>query len=131
MRRFATGATRDEDASKPDFRGFLSIPVLRRFAVYMHRHRMQADGKMRDSDNWKRGIPRSAYLSSGWRHWLDFAEHADEGRGQDALEAACAVLFNVMGWMHEEILATRDTKPLPVLPERIRKAAEKLKRRRA
>lgn len=105
MREFQTGATRDDATDKPDFRGFLSIQVLRRYAQYMHKHRKQADGGLRDADNWKKGIPQRAYLESAWRHFLDWAELADleDPPSAEVQEAACALLFNVMGWLHEEI----------------------------
>ena len=53
MHHFGTGATRDSDANKLDFEGFLSPPALEAYAEYMHRHRFQADGVVRASDNWQ------------------------------------------------------------------------------
>jgi hypothetical protein len=105
MREFESGATRDDATDKLDFRGFLSIQVLRRYARYMHKHRKQADGQLRDSDNWKHGIPQKAYLESAWRHFLDWAELADteDPPSAEVQEAACALLFNIMGWLHEEM----------------------------
>jgi hypothetical protein len=105
MREFESGATRDDATDKLDFRGFLSIQVLRRYAQYMHKHRKQADGNLRDSDNWKHGIPQKAYLESAWRHFLDWAELADleDPPSVEVQEAACALLFNIMGWLHEEM----------------------------
>ena len=47
MRKFETGATRDEEIGKYDFEGFLAPTVLVRFAEYMHKHRIQADGNIR------------------------------------------------------------------------------------
>jgi len=46
-----TGATRDVDNDKYDYEGFLSPIVLHRYAQYMHKHRLQSDGELRDSDN--------------------------------------------------------------------------------
>ncbi len=97
-----TGATRDTDTVKPDFRGYLSIPALRVFGAYMLKHQTQADGSRRASDNWKAGIPKAAYLSSAWRHFLDWQEAAEKGDTGAALDAAAALWFNVQGWMHEE-----------------------------
>jgi hypothetical protein len=68
MREFKSGATRDDDADKYDYEGFLSPLVLERYAEYMHKHRKQADGKMRDSDNWQKGIPVVQYMKSKLRH---------------------------------------------------------------
>ena len=99
MRKFASGATRDSDETKLDYEGFLSPLVLRRFAEYMHQHRLQADGKLRDSDNWQKGIPLDAYMKSGWRHFMDW--WACHRASQDPAEALCALLFNVQGYLHE------------------------------
>jgi hypothetical protein len=113
VRRFATGATRDTDAGKLDYEGFLSPLVLERYARYMNRHRVQSDGNLRDSDNWQHGMPRDQYIKSGWRHFMDWwAAH----RGLTALarepleEAICALLFNVMGYLHEHL---KEQNPLP------------------
>lgn len=101
MRQFTTGATRDTDEGKLDFEGFLSPTVLERYAAYMHKNRIQADGQLRDSDNWQKGIPREAYMKSGWRHF--FAWWKAWRRGENGTEDACALLFNVMGWLHETL----------------------------
>lgn len=102
MREFETGATRDDDTEKLDYEGFLSPRVLRRYAKYMHRNRLQADGKLRDSDNWQKGIPIDAYMKSMWRH---FMEVWDTHRRQEGSieEPLCALLFNVMGYLHETV----------------------------
>lgn len=104
VRIFDSGATRDSDTGKLDYRGFLSPLVLKRFAEYMQQHQVQSDGTLRASDNWKKGIPQDAYLSSELRHMIDvwlilegYPEHAREGI-EDAL---CAMLFNIQGMLHE------------------------------
>ena len=61
VRVFDTGATRDQDTTKPDFEGFLSPFVIERFGEYMSKHRVQVDGSIRDSDNWQKGIPFCGY----------------------------------------------------------------------
>ena|ERR1700683_2355163 len=104
MREFDTGATRDEDDDKWDFEGFLSPLVLSRFAEYMHTHRIQADGSLRASDNWQKGIPLDAYMKSMFRHFMDvWGEHRWPGDcvSPDIEEALCALLFNVQGYLHE------------------------------
>ena len=103
MRRFDTGATRDSDDGKLDYEGFLSALVLRRYAEYMHAHRVQADGELRDSDNWQGGMPKSVYMKSMWRHFYDvWAIHRGVQDG-DIVEALMALCFNVMGYAHEEL----------------------------
>lgn len=102
MRTFETGATRDSDENKYDYEGFLSPFVLKRFAEYMHKHRIQADGTLRASDNWQKGIPREQYMKSMWRHFMDVWEAHRMGWSDDTQEEAlCALLFNVMGYMYE------------------------------
>jgi hypothetical protein len=86
---------------------FLPADVIQMFGEYMHRHRTQADGQLRDPDNWKRGIPLDSYISSAWRHLQDVWLH-HEGRSDLAREgleeALCALLFNVQGYLHELLL---------------------------
>lgn len=103
MREFETGATRDSDENKWDFEGFLSPHVLEAYAAYMHKNRLQADGKLRDSDNWQKGIPIDAYMKSMWRHFFAVWKGHRTGTLQD--EELCALLFNVMGMLHERIKA--------------------------
>ena len=100
VRTFDTGATRDLDASKLDFEGFLSPVVLERYAEYMHKHRIQPDGALRDSDNWQKGIPKTAYMKSGWRHFFDWwLAHRGFASRDGIEEAVCALLFNAMGYL--------------------------------
>ena len=104
MRKFESGATRDADEDKWDYEGFLSPPVLARYAEYMHNNRVQADGNVRASDNWQKGIPQDAYMKSAWRHFMEWWWcHRIEVHGPMAEEALCALLFNVMGYLHEEL----------------------------
>ena len=103
MRQFETGATRDTDQGKLDYEAFLSPIVLRRYGEYMHEHRQQSDGELRDGDNWQKGMPRDQYMKSGWRHFMDWWTcHRAEEEDQYLVETAlCALLFNVMGYLHE------------------------------
>ena len=103
MRVFETGATRNVDENKYDYEGFLSPLVLERFAKYMHKHRKQADGNTRASDNWQKGMPLDSYMKGGWRHFMDWwLCHRKYERGQECIEdALCALMFNVQGYLHE------------------------------
>lgn len=106
MRTFDTGATRDSDNGKLDYEGFLSPLVLERYAQYMHQHRNQADGKLRDSDNWQRGLPLTAYMKSLWRHFMDVWQQHRGLPGRDTIEdSLMAMLFNTMGYAHELLKA--------------------------
>jgi len=102
MRQFGTGATRNSDEGKNDYEGFLSPSVIERFGEYMTKHRKQADGQLRDSDNWQKGIPRTAYIKSNWRHFMDlWKEHRGIATKDGIEEALCAIMFNTMGYLHE------------------------------
>lgn len=111
IRKFKTGATRDTDMGKNDYEGFLSPLVIERFGNYMTKHRIQSDGSLRDSDNWQKGIPKEAYIKSAWRHFLDFwflhrgHSRFDKQRNEEITkeEVLCAILFNIMGYLHEEL----------------------------
>lgn len=106
VRVFESGATRDLDADKHDPEGFLSPLVIDAFNEYMHKNRFQRDGNIRDSDNWQKGIPLSAYMKSMWRHFLDVWKH-HRNLSQTAKEplklALCGLLFNVSGYLHETL----------------------------
>lgn len=106
MRVFDTGATRNVDDTKLDYEGFLSPLVLNRYAKYLNKHRIQADGQVRPSDNWQKGIPLDVYMKSCWRHFMDWwTGHREPPYGQTQTEefedAICAVLFNASGYLHE------------------------------
>ena len=108
VREFSTGATRDDEGTKPDYRGFLSPLALRRFGQYMNEHRVQADGTLRASDNWKKGIPQKEYLSSLLRHavalWYEIEYVRVEPKPKHIEDLLCAIFFNAQGLLHERLL---------------------------
>ena len=120
IRKFDTGATRDTDDGKLDYEGFLSPSALARYAVYMHSHRKQSDGKMRDSDNWQKGIPLDCYMKSLWRHFIEaWTSHRSETHDSYEMEdSLCAVIFNAFGYLHEitkgDTLADEETRSFGV-----------------
>jgi hypothetical protein len=104
IRKFDTGATRNADAGKLDYEGFLSPLVLKRYGEYMNSHRKQADGTMRDSDNWQKGIPLTVYIKSAWRHFIDvWAGHRGHATPDDIETNLCALIFNASGYLHERL----------------------------
>jgi len=106
IRQFDTGATRDTSEGKPDYPGFLSPLVVKRFGEYMLKHQVQSDGTLRSSSNWKKRIPLEAYLSSAWRHLLDWwLQHEGHEAREPQEDALCAVLFNAAGYLHEVLKA--------------------------
>ena len=115
-RQFSTGATRDTAEGKPDYDGYLSPLVLRRYAQYMTKHRVQSDGRLRASDNWQKGIPQDEYRKSLWRHMVDFLTLARgwSAPGVDVEEAVCGILFNASGWLHERLKVSEQNIPAEV-----------------
>lgn len=121
-RQFATGATRDADEGKPDYEAFLSPLVVYAYGVHMKRHTKGPDGKAREGDDWQQGIPLGVYMKSMWRHFFDvWATHRRFGqpgnkhqgiylaiRKERIVTALCALLFNVMGYLHEYLKANPD-----------------------
>ncbi len=99
MREFETGATRDTAEGKYEYIGFLSPIVLERFAEYMHQNRIQADGNLRSSSNWKKGIPTEAYAQSLGRHFMEWWKAWERNEVDE--DALCAMIFNIQGLLLE------------------------------
>jgi len=105
MRKFNTGATRNDDTGKLDYEGFLSAPVLRRYAHYLNKHRKQADGNLRTADNWQKLFGEEHFnvcMKSAWRHFMSWwLQH----RGFDDLDtiedSICALIFNATAYLHK------------------------------
>jgi hypothetical protein len=123
VRKFDTGATRSAEGDKPDYEGFLSPTALIRFGQYMHKHRKQADGNLRASDNWQKGIPIPQYLKSLFRHLVStwaLWRGVPEGRApsdtewNEQEENLCAILFNAQGMLHEILKARAAQKRNPL-----------------
>jgi len=72
----------------------------------MQKHRKQADGTLRESDNWQKGMPLATYMKGLWRHFLHFWQRHrgwpvnDPKAAADIQEDLCAILFNSMGYLH-------------------------------
>lgn len=76
--------------------------VLERFGEYMQQHRLQADGELRPSDNWKAGIPKEAYMKSLWRHFMSAWKLHKGLKDPETIEdTLCAIIFNAQGYLHE------------------------------
>jgi len=104
IRTFETGATRSPMKDKLCYSGFLSPLALKRFAEYMHHHRTQANGQIREPNNWKKGIPLDSFMDSMSRHYQDVWLHMDgfsEEATEDIETALCGLMFNVQGMLHE------------------------------
>lgn len=102
LRKFQSGATRESDEGKYDYEAFFSPLVLERRSTYMHKHRVQVDGNVREGDNWQRGIPLVVYMKALWRHFFDVWKlHRGLTARTDMQDALCAVMFNTEGYLHE------------------------------
>lgn len=98
--KFKTGATRTAETPY-DPEGFLNPRVLKEFCLYMEQHRVQADGTLRASDNWQKGMPTSRAFRSLARHYQDvwLLSRGYEPASPDCKsmrDALCGVLFNAM-----------------------------------
>jgi hypothetical protein len=103
-RKFASGATRNDEKGKHDYEGFLSPLVVERYGHFMNKHRHLEDGTLRASDNWQKGIPFDVYMKSGFRHFMDWwKEHRGHHTADGVEGALCALMFNTMGYLHEHL----------------------------
>jgi hypothetical protein len=98
--QFSTGATRSTENLYDPY-GFLCPRALQLFCEYMETHRIQRDGKTRDSDNWQKGMPSSRAYRSLIRHvfdvWLLSRGYKPKSADcTDITDALCAVMFNAM-----------------------------------
>lgn len=103
IREFKTGATRDKEKDKLDYEGFLSPIVLKAYANYMHKHRLQTDGKLRDSDNWQRLFGDKhddVCMKSLARHFMDlWLEHRGFKSRDGKKDALFGIMFNAMAYL--------------------------------
>lgn len=110
IREWVSGAYRDTNEEKLDYEAFLNPLVIQAFAQYMHKHRHQADGKLRAGDNWQGlfGSPdehRAVCMKSMWRHFHDLWMFHRGYRGRDTIkEALCALLFNIMAYLYSILI---------------------------
>lgn len=107
LRTFDSGATRDTAENKLEPWGFTSALAEQRFCEYMHAHRTQSDGSLRDSDNWKRGFGEDVLMHSLSRHILDlrliWEGHPERARTGDKQETLCAIIFNATALLREDL----------------------------
>ena len=105
MRNFKGGATRDNNEDKYDYEGFLSPIVIEAYGKYMHKNRIQADGKLRDSDNWQKVFGDKhldVCMKSLWRHFLDLWKEHRGFKSREGLDNAIGgILFNVMAYYYK------------------------------
>ncbi len=129
VREFGTGATRSSQEGRIDPEGFLSPLALERYCEYLLKHQVQADGNLRESDNWQKGMPLTSYLKGMWRHFLHaWQRHRgwvvkDPKAAENLQEDLCAIIFNAQGYLHE-LLKAEYTKIEADYPERFYRPVE-------
>ena len=98
VRKFSTGAIRDNEDGKEDYSETISWTAFKRYAEYM-----TGKKKKYGSGNFKKGIPIESYEQSLLRHISKYMINKYEGgdleTDQDHLSA---MVFNIFGIMHEE-----------------------------
>jgi hypothetical protein len=98
MRKFETGAVRDDDTGKESYVETISWTALKRYAQYMTGKKAKYG-----EGNFKKGIPVSSYEDSLVRHVQKYIANKHEGgtveKDEDHL---AAIVFNCFGIMHEE-----------------------------
>lgn len=98
VRKYKTGAIRDDDTSKEDYVETVSWTAMKRFAKYM-----TGKKKRYGSGNFKKGLPIEWYEQSLIRHLQKFMENKYEGGLVEVNEDhLSAMVFNIFGIMHEE-----------------------------
>ena len=108
IRKFTTGATRSNEPDRLDYEGFLSPLALEQFARYMHQHRKQADGTMRDSDNWQNLFGEKhldVCMKSLCRHVVDARlAHRGYKSEQPIIDSLNAIIFNAKAYLLKLLL---------------------------
>ena len=95
MKKTKRGMVREDKSDKLNYLSYFTPYTLERYARHMKRGEL-THGR----SNWKKGsYPQDEYLESAMRHLLALWE----GTPVDEDHAA-AVVFNMMGYMHEEYL---------------------------
>lgn len=118
IRKFESGATRDTETGKLDYEAFMSPLVIQAYARYLHKHRFQSDGNIRDGDNWQKMFGDKHYdvcIKSLFRHFMDawlihdgFMPRIEKGEVVTIDDALAGIIFNAMAYWFK-ILKDRET----------------------
>lgn len=99
-RAFASGATRNTAEGKLDIAGALAPDLLVDFVTFLHGHRKQPDGTMRDAGNWRRGFPKDDVFKSLTRHFFAaWSAHDQKADPEEIRKDLMAVLFNTFAYL--------------------------------
>ena len=98
MRKFKSGAVRDDATGKEDYIETFSWTAQKRFAGYM------TDKKTKYGEgNFKKGIPTESYEKSLVRHLQKYlANKYESGTDEIDEDHLSAMRFNIDGLMHNE-----------------------------
>jgi hypothetical protein len=98
IRKFKSGAIRDNEDQKEDYIETISWSAMKRYAKFM-----TAMKSKYGEGNFKKGIPIDAYERSLLRHIQKYLENKYEGgQVEKELDHLSAILFNCFGIIHEE-----------------------------
>jgi hypothetical protein len=98
MRKFTTGAVRDNDETKEDYVETISWRAMKRYAQYMTGKKSRYG-----AGNFKKGIPIESYEQSLLRHIQKYLENKYEGGTIEVDEDhLSAIVFNTFGIMYEQ-----------------------------
>ncbi len=103
--KFDTGACRSDSSKKLNFIKALSPLVLTEYVDYIRSFNVKnIDGKVREEDNWKLGIPRQQYIESKARHFIDTWKihegYIPDENDEKIIRCLCAEMFNTHGYLH-------------------------------
>lgn len=98
LTHFKSGAIRDSLEGKESYGETISWTAFKRYAQYM-----TSKKEKYGSGNFKKGIDIDSYEDSLMRHYQKYMENKYEGGQVETNEDhLSAIMFNVMGIMHEE-----------------------------
>lgn len=98
VRKFESGAIRDNDDTKEDYIETFSWTAQKRYAQYMTGKKARYG-----AGNFKKGIPIESYEQSLVRHLQKYLENKyEDGTEEKEDDHLAAMRFNIDGIMHEE-----------------------------
>lgn len=106
MRKFKGGATRGNADGKINY-AHSSALAERVWCEYMHQHRIQEDGKLREPDNYKKGMDVESYRTGLAGHNKDIEllleghKVFEKGKEVTPFDAIMASKFNLQGLIIE------------------------------
>lgn len=98
MKKFYTGAVRDDQTNKEDYIESISWLTLKRYAQYMTKMSSKYG-----RGNWIKGIPIESYEQSLLRHIQKYLSNKYYNtQVEPDVDHLSAALFNLQGLIHEE-----------------------------